>query len=224
MIDSKNLSVYCLLSFLFFYSVCRAEDVGILGGFNLSAINGGELNNHRQDNGRLGLNAGIFCSSTITNRSSFQCELLLISKGAYWCRPVLAPSYSGDYVSYYLLYLELPIQYACTIIKRQDSLLDLLIGPYFALKLNAHDTWKITSITAGDLPYTDLDNDLKSFDYGLSIGIRLFFGKSGHFIAVQLDWGLSCINKSPGKRAAADFRYRDKQRLRTLLLNFGYAL
>lgn len=189
----KNF-IFCaglgLLAMLYTPQV-QAQTAGTTAGFK-GGINWTNLRASGQDisdeNARLGIHAGLFGRTALSDGLSLQAELLYSGRGS-------TIEYNGllfdQSISFNTAYLDVPLLLAI----RLGDVLELHGGGYFGYLLSSNVS------TSGDLGSAseDLDRDnFNSMDYGLLGGVGVNLGPAQ--IGVRYIYGLAEVAKSDGAR------------------------
>jgi hypothetical protein len=164
------------------FSAAKAQYFGIKGGLNFSKINvENEFNlNDFNDKYLTGLHVGGYVNLKLSEKLSFQPELMYASKGTKIDYELLG---EPEEIKLRLDYLEIPFLAVYNI----GSMIQLQAGPYIAFLLNADytDNSDEASIDKGDF---------ESFDFGLSGGVAFNF--SALQVGGRYNYGIPDIAKS----------------------------
>ncbi len=154
---------------------------GVKGGLNLSTL---AVDQAKEENTRIGFNAGVFARTMPSSPFGLQIELLYSTRGS-------KASYSGFFdlidqeVDFNLNYLELPVLASF----RVGDIVDLQLGAYAAYLLSS----KVT--TSGDFGdgSKELDRDnFRSMDFGIAGGVGFNLGPTAQ-VGVRYLHGLTNI-------------------------------
>lgn len=181
---------------------------GIKGGVNFSNL---YVENIQDEQVKIGMLAGLFVKIPLTQRLSFQPELLYSSKGAQLTYNNVAQG-QGAY-RFNLNYIELPMTLVFNIVKN----FNLHAGGYVAYLANANvkDMQKDGTVVG----VMDLnENSFNRFDYGVVGGLGVDIGKFG--IGARYNYGMNTIGKSG--TVAGDFTSNSKNSALSLFLAFGF--
>jgi hypothetical protein len=186
----KMLFLFCLLIGLSTISYHQANaqfttKAGIKGGLNVSNL---YLDEVSDENARIGAHIGLFAQVSGAGLLGFQTELLFSTKGS-------VAQYGGiidQEIKYNLSYLDLPV---LAVIKVGETL-EIQGGGYASYLLNANISY--SGDLANGVDEIDKDN-LKSFDYGLALGVGINVGALQ--IGARYNYGLVEIADSDSARA-----------------------
>jgi hypothetical protein len=151
-----------------------AQDMqfGVKGGLSLAKFGGedNDLGDFEPDT-RTGFAAGAFLSFPIGDRVSLQPEALFVQKGATYALEDLDATLKVDYV-------EVPLFLKARL--GGDGVRPyLLAGPYVGFRVKAEGEGEVDDENTN---VTDLEDETKSTDYGVTGGVGVEFGSDGAFL------------------------------------------
>jgi hypothetical protein len=151
-----------------------AQDMqfGVKGGLSLAKF-GGEDNDlgDVEPDIRTGVAAGAFLSFPLGDRVSLQPEALFVQKGAAYALEDIDATLKVDYV-------EVPLFLKARL--GGDGIRPyLLAGPYVGFRVKAEGEGEVDDENTN---VTDLEDETKSTDYGVTGGVGVEFGSDGAFL------------------------------------------
>ncbi len=161
---NKNRIFYLVFIFALagvYQASAQTARMGIKGGLNASNLYVNEVND---ENARIGFHVGFYGQVLSTETVALQLELLYSTKGA-------KTEYRGFFdqdVTFNLNYIELPV----LAVFKVGDLMEIHAGGYGSYLVGANISYE-GAVTSTDR--IDRDN-LKSFDYGLALGLGVNFG------------------------------------------------
>jgi hypothetical protein len=181
---------------------------GIKGGINLANLYVDDVKDH---NLKVGLNAGIFAKVPLVRGLSIQPELLYSSKGSKvtYDNFVLG---SGEY-RFNLNYLEAPVSLVVNLARN----FNIHGGAYAAYLLNANITDMNDDGTIQDVDNLNADK-FNRFDYGLLAGLGV--DVQNFTIGARYNYGLRQIGKSGS--FSGQLLNNSKNSAVTLYIGFGF--
>jgi hypothetical protein len=163
-------------------SVAQATgmDIGVTGGVNLATISGDE----EGASNLTAFMAGVSLITQVTPMLHFQPEILWSRKGSHFKE-------GGEEGDVKINYIEVPLLLK---IRLGDATMSarpaLFVGPYVGYKIGCTASFGSVSIDCDD---PDFEADLKSLDYGATVGAGLDFGNLGLFARYSM--GLTNIGE-----------------------------
>lgn len=186
----KNLFLFIMVMATALISVnaqsdSKAFQLGVKGGVNLSTIGGDDLDDA---DSRTSFNAGLFMEIPISERFSFQPELLYSGQGFDIKERNQDNIFdTADNIEYQLDYIQVPLMLKVYLIEG----LSVEAGPQVGFKINE----KIDFKTDGGVIDIDKDDSyVKNFDAGLAVGAAYKFN-NGFFVNARYTHGLTTIFK-----------------------------
>ena len=182
------MAVFCsALTTINAQSDSKALQLGVKGGVNLSTIGGDDFDDA---DSRTSFNVGFFAELPISERFSFQPEVLYSGQG-FDIKEIDQDNIfdTGDNVEYQLDYLQVPLMFKVYLIEG----LSIEAGPQLGFKINEEIDYKPNS-DGGDIDINSDDSYIKDFDTSVAFGAAYKFD-GGFFINARYTYGLSTIFK-----------------------------
>lgn len=161
---------------------------GIKGGFNASNL---YTNNISDRNPRYGFNVGLFTQVPLVKGVLYlQPEIGYSTKGTT-ARYNILNTFQGE-TTFKLDYAEIPLLLTYKI----GNVIDIQAGAYGAYLVNASTKSKADNGSSSEI-LLNRDN-YKNFDYGLSAGLNIYFGKL--MVGTRYNYGLQQIANTESAR------------------------
>ncbi|WP_026753582.1 porin family protein [Sediminibacter sp. Hel_I_10] len=163
----------------------KSIDFGVKGGVNFSNIGGDDF---RDVDSRTSFNVGLVLEVPISDRFSFQPELLYSGQG-FDIREIDQDNVfdTDDNIEYQLDYIQVPLLLKAYLVKG----LSVEAGPQFGFKINEEYDFQPTA-DGGDIEIDDEDSSIKKFDTSVALGSSYKFD-SGFFLSARYTFGLTDV-------------------------------
>lgn len=173
----KSLIIIAIV--LFGFTNVNAQDVnfGAKAGVNFASITGDETDDLDM---RTSLHVGVVAEIVISDKFSFQPELLYSAQGAKYKE-------TGDEETYKLDYLNLPLMAKFYV----GEGFSLEAGPQIGFLLSAEVDWE----EDGDSGSVDIKDEVKGIDFGINFGVG-YKTESGLNFGARYNLGLADLNDS----------------------------
>lgn len=189
----KNLILTSALFFVAATATLSAQtdstipQIGIKGGVNSSSINGDDIGDTKS---RTSFNAGLVAELPLSNRISFQPEIMYSGQG-FDIQEFDQDNVfdTDDNLEYQLDYVQVPLLLKAYLVEG----LSVEAGPQFGFKVNEEIDYEPTS-DGGDIEIDDEDSYVKDFDAGVALGASYKFN-NGFFVSGRYVMGLTNIYK-----------------------------
>ncbi|MCB0439560.1 MAG: PorT family protein [Mangrovimonas sp.] len=162
-------------------------NLGVKGGLNISTVGGDDI---EERDSRTSFNAGLFAEVPLTDRFSFQPEVLYSGQGFDIMEIDQDNIFdTNENIEYQLDYIQFPLMAKAYLIKG----LYVEAGPQFGFKINEEiDT--APNSDGGDTPIDPDDSYVKDFDFSGALGVGYKFD-NGFFLSARYTHGFSSIFK-----------------------------
>ncbi len=173
----KSLIIIAIV--LFGFTNVNAQDVnfGAKAGVNFASITGDETDDLDM---RTSLHVGVVAEIVISDKFSFQPELLYSAQGAKYKE-------TGDEETYKLDYLNLPLMAKFYV----GEGFSLEAGPQIGFLLSAEVDWE----EDGDSGSVDIKDEVKGIDFGINFGVG-YKTESGLNFGARYNLGLADLSDS----------------------------
>ena len=189
----KNIVLVAIILALSVGMLVAQPVFGARLGMNMANVSQKNIKNNET---RLGLNAGAMIQYSIAENVIFQPEILYSMKGMNIDLPT-NPYKSANYV-------EIPM-----LVKYSVNLPNMKIQPYIGPAIGM----LLSAKSGNDNFDNDFKDDMESFEYGLNLGADVVFMKS-FMVGMRYDMGLSNVWKD----APDDYEVYN----RVIMVNIGY--
>jgi len=160
---------------------------GVKGGVNFSNIVGDDIDDL---DSRTSFNAGVFMEFPITERFSFQPEVLYSGQGFTIMSNDQDNFFDVDEnIEYQLSYIQVPLLFKVYLVEG----LNIEAGPQFGFKISEEIDSEPTN-DGGDIEIDPDDSYIKDFDTNLAVGAGHKFN-NGFFVNARYTYGLTNIFK-----------------------------
>ena len=162
-------------------------NLGVKGGLNISTVGGDDI---EERDSRTSFNAGLFAEVPLTDRFSFQPEVLYSGQGFDIMEIDQDNIFdTNENIEYQLDYIQFPLMAKAYLIRG----LYVEAGPQFGFKINEEiDT--APNSDGGDTPIDPDDSYVKDFDFSGALGVGYKFD-NGFFLSARYTHGFSSIFK-----------------------------
>ena len=162
-------------------------NLGVKGGLNISTVGGDDI---EERDSRTSFNAGLFAEVPLTDRFSFQPEVLYSGQGFDIMEIDQDNIFdTNENIEYQLDYIQFPLMAKAYLIKG----LYVEAGPQFGFKINEEiDT--APNSDGGDTPIDPDDSYVKDVDFSGALGVGYKFD-NGFFLSARYTHGFSSIFK-----------------------------
>ncbi|WP_292948937.1 porin family protein [Olleya sp. UBA1516] len=163
----------------------REVQLGIKGGLNSSTISGDDLGDL---DSRTSFNAGLVAEIPLTERLSFQPEVLYSGQG-FDVREIDQDNIvdTDENIEYQLDYIQVPLLLKAYIVKG----LSVEAGPQFGFKIHEEFDYQPNS-DGGDIEIDSDDSYVKDFDTSIALGAAYKFD-NGFFLSGRYNLGVTDI-------------------------------
>ncbi|MEM5540002.1 porin family protein [Olleya sp. AS48] len=163
----------------------REVQLGIKGGLNSSTISGDDLGDL---DSRTSFNAGLVAEIPLTERLSFQPEVLYSGQG-FDVREIDQDNIvdTDENIEYQLDYIQVPLLLKAYIVKG----LSVDAGPQFGFKIHEEFDYQPNS-DGGDIEIDSDDSYVKDFDTSIALGAAYKFD-NGFFLSGRYNLGVTDI-------------------------------
>ena len=163
----------------------REVQLGIKGGLNSSTISGDDLGDL---DSRTSFNAGLVAEIPLTERLSFQPEVLYSGQG-FDVREIDQDNIvdTDENIEYQLDYIQVPLFLKAYIVKG----LSVEAGPQFGFKIHEEFDYQPNS-DGGDIEIDSDDSYVKDFDTSIALGAAYKFD-NGFFLSGRYNLGVTDI-------------------------------
>ncbi|MEL0644820.1 porin family protein [Olleya sp. Ti.3.14] len=163
----------------------REVQLGIKGGLNSSTISGDDLGDL---DSRTSFNAGLVAEIPLTDRLSFQPEVLYSGQG-FDVREIDQDNIvdTDENIEYQLDYIQVPLLLKAYIVKG----LSVEAGPQFGFKIHEEFDYQPNS-DGGDIEIDSDDSYVKDFDTSIALGAAYKFD-NGFFLSGRYNLGVTDI-------------------------------
>ena len=204
---------FLLVLFVLVTITINAQKFGVKAGLNLANISNISNNEDVRTEMRLGFQIGGIVEFEISDKLSFQPELLYSVQGGKYSYEVMGIKTSGTEE---LNYINVPVMLKYYVIRN----LSVLAGPQMGLLVSAKHNYAISGAEAGlGINGSEEDNikdEIKSMDLGLNFGVGYKYNRNLFFDA-RYNLGFSDVVK---KREDGD---SEKSTNSVFSLTIGYA-
>jgi len=167
-------------------TVCvNAQNFGVKAGLNLASITGDETD---EIDSRTSIHIGVVAEFEISDKFSFQPELLYSSQGAKYSYSEIEFNYSME-GEFKLDYLNIPLMAKYYV----SEGFSIEAGPQIGILLSAEDEWEVNFDGETDSGTDDIKDDVSSIDFGLNFGVGYKLD-SGINFGARYNLGLSNLN------------------------------
>ncbi|WP_047545916.1 porin family protein [Psychroserpens sp. Hel_I_66] len=186
----KKIIVITAATFMTLFSAnaqsdSKALQLGAKGGVNFSNIDGDDIGDNKS---RTSFNVGLVAEIPLTERISFQPELLYSGQGFDIQERDQDNAFdTDDNIEYQLDYIQVPLLFKAYLIKG----LSVEAGPQFGFKINEEIDFQPTA-DGGDVDIDRDDSNVKNFDTSLALGSSYKFD-GGFFVSARYTFGLTNI-------------------------------
>lgn len=162
-------------------------DIGVKAGVNFSTITGDDIDDL---DSRTSFNAGLYLEIPLSERFSFQPEVLYSGQGFTIRRIDQENAFdTDDNIEYQLSYIQVPLLAKLYLVEG----LSIEAGPQFGFKINEEiDTEPVSG--GGDTVIDPDDSTIKNFDTSVALGAGYKFN-NGFFLSARYTHGLTNIYK-----------------------------
>lgn len=172
-------------SFIYAQADSKAVQLGVKAGVNSSKITGDDYDDVKS---RTSFNVGLLAEIPITERFSFQLEVLYSGQGFDVQENDQDNIFdTDDNVEYQLDYIQVPLLLKVYLVQG----LSIEAGPQFGFKIHEELDYQPNS-DGGDVEINEDDSYIKDFDTSVALGVAYKFN-NGFFVNSRYTFGLTDI-------------------------------